>query len=399
MESIQKRLTAWAEETCQFYLPKAKELDMDFYTQSDLTLISGDQPVELIVVGINPGYGGHFQPRRFATSADLLRGNLLINEEGRPHARILEWRIMRVLRSILDYGNLGDLLADESRFVLTNATFFSTKRETGLNESRVREAQKASVEYTRKLIDAIRPRHIICLGGKNCTELLLGRKGTSPLLGGVVTLDYGQIGGIPAYGIDHTSACWSSEQMELVGKALERAFGIDSRPIDGREFLDKSQGIIAAFVKKRNDQDEVRQEARLRWHYIHASLRNYCKFYLGLEVAEEKRDWTRFAIADQEGKPVLLIAIVNQSDKYLGVRYLEKNHAKDESYETIFSWLSQTDKSFAPVLDDQGQVVWIGKMSLSKRLRDTDTFIRDTKELLRKIAEGLSVIAQTGICH
>lgn len=53
MEEIQKELEDWAKKAYDFYYPKAKELDMDFYTQSNLRLISEDEPVHLMVIGIN----------------------------------------------------------------------------------------------------------------------------------------------------------------------------------------------------------------------------------------------------------------------------------------------------------------------------------------------------------
>ncbi len=39
-DKIQSKLKKWAKGAYDFYYPKAKELDMDFYTQSDLTVIS-----------------------------------------------------------------------------------------------------------------------------------------------------------------------------------------------------------------------------------------------------------------------------------------------------------------------------------------------------------------------
>lgn len=53
--NIQEKLRAWAEEAYIFYSEKARNLDIDFYTQSDLTLLTDDKPVELMVVGINSG--------------------------------------------------------------------------------------------------------------------------------------------------------------------------------------------------------------------------------------------------------------------------------------------------------------------------------------------------------
>ncbi len=36
---------------------------MDYYTQSDLSLITDRNPVNLMVIGINPGYGGKYHLR------------------------------------------------------------------------------------------------------------------------------------------------------------------------------------------------------------------------------------------------------------------------------------------------------------------------------------------------
>lgn len=55
--NIQEKLRLWAEEAYEFYSKEARVLDLDFYTQSDLTQLTDDKPVELMVIGINPGYG------------------------------------------------------------------------------------------------------------------------------------------------------------------------------------------------------------------------------------------------------------------------------------------------------------------------------------------------------
>lgn len=388
--NIQEKLRLWAEEAYEFYSKEARVLDLDFYTQSDLTQLTDDKPVELMVIGINPGYGGHYQKDRFAKPEDLLHGNCNFKKEGASHLNIFEWRIVRRLRSILDYGYLGDLMKDEIRFVLTNATFFSTHKETGLNGLKVKEAQNASIEYTKRLIDIIRPKHIICLGGKNCMKLLLDS--TNPLLGDVVKLDYGVINIIPTYGIEHTSSSWSIEQMELVGKALGRAFKLDNEPIDYREFYAKSKDILESFIKKRNDRDEIKHEITLRWEYIYANLCNYCKFNIGLEVYEKKENIERFSIADQQGNPVLLITISNQSEKQIGVRSLKNNQPKDEFFDAISSALMDIDKSFKPMINNQGNVTWIGCLNIASRLKDTDAFINETKSILDKAIERMRLI-------
>ena len=88
---------------------------------------------------------------------------------------------------------------------------------------------------------------------------------TNPLLADVVKLDYGEMSHIPTYGINHTSAFWSNEQMELAGKALGRAFDLDCVPLDNKSFYKESKDIIETFTKKRNNREEIKHEATLRW--------------------------------------------------------------------------------------------------------------------------------------
>ena len=112
MSNIEEKLKKWASEAYNFYRPKAEELNMDFYTQSDLSLLTDDKPVELMVIGINPGFGGNFKKDRFACSDDLLKGNIYKDENNQDVHNILNWKIIKDVRTILDYSGLGNLLDD-----------------------------------------------------------------------------------------------------------------------------------------------------------------------------------------------------------------------------------------------------------------------------------------------
>lgn len=378
-KEIQSKLEEWAEEAYSFYYPKAKELDVDFYTQSDLTLVSEKDPVRLMVIGINPGLGGRFQPNRFKQSRDLLRGNVCNGK----HVVIQEMQILKKLRSILEYSAHGELIDDEKTFVFTNATFFSTHDEQGLN-GKVREAQNDSIEYTKKLIEIIQPKHIICLGGKNCMKLLVHH--TQPLLSNIAKLEYGVIGNIPVYGINHTSSLWTMEEMELVGKALGKAFAIDSQPIDLDSWEITMREPIKVFIQKRNDREEIKLETDFRWQYIHTSLCNYCKYTLRLEESEKDKNWTRFFIKDSSGNNRLILALINQSNsKSIGIRYLVTNQSKDKDFETIVSILQSIDPLFKPTISTNDKVIWIGILNLNIRFKDTDGCINKTKHLLHEI--------------
>lgn len=384
MSEIQDKLKKWAEEAYDFYLPKARDLHLDFYTQSDLTCISDDKPVELMVIGINPGCGGDFKKGRFACSDDLLKGNV----NNGVHENIHEWKITKDVRTILDYASLGHLIDDESTFVLTNATFFSTHDEKGLS-GEIKQAQEDSVEYTKSLIKILHPRHIICLGGKSCINLIV--KDTTPLLQNLVKLDYGTFDGVPVYGINHTSYFWTAEQKELVGKSLGEAFAIDSEPINAVSFKSKVQYYIKVFEEKLNDRESIKLEPKLRWQYINVCLCNHCEHKLGMEIAEKKDNCTRFFIRNQEGEKILTLSIVNQSKekKYIGVRYLQENCPKSDNYEEILSKLEKID-DFKPSVNEEGNVIWIGYLNWFKRLKNTDCFIIEAKELLTDIVDRLS---------
>ncbi|MDY5858570.1 MAG: hypothetical protein SPK09_05015 [Porphyromonas sp.] len=385
-DKIQSKLEEWAEKAYSFYYPKAKELDMDFYTQSDLTLISEKEPVRLMVIGINPGLGGRFQANRFAQSRDILHGNVC---DGK-HVIIKEMQILKKLRSILEYSANGKLIDDERTFVFTNATFFSTHKENGLN-GRVKEAQNDSIEYTKKLIEIIQPKHIICLGGENCINLLV--RHTQPLLSNTAKLEYGVIGNIPVYGINHTSGCyWSTEEMELVGKALGKAFAIDSKPIDLDAWEISMREPIKIFIQKRNDKKEIKLETDLRWKYIYTSLCNYCKYTLHLEESEKKNDSTRFFVKDSDGENRFILALVNQkTNKSIGVRYLTTNQPKDKDFETIVSLLQSVDGLFKPTIKND-KVIWIGSLKLNVYSKDTDKYVSRTKHLLNEILCKLSEV-------
>jgi hypothetical protein len=194
---------------------------------------------------------------------------------------------------------LGELLDSESSFVFTNATFFSTHDEKGLAGENIKSAQLKSVKIYQGLDKEDSSRHIICLGGKNCTDLIV--EINKPLLSELVKLDFGKIDDIPVYGINHTSSFWSSEEMELIGKSLGLAFSIDQDDIDVTDFEKKMIVAIDRFQKRRNDRDNIKLEGRLRWQYIYACLNNFCEYQLHLEKAEYEHEWTRSFIKDSDG--------------------------------------------------------------------------------------------------
>lgn len=214
-----------------------------------------------------------------------------------------------------------------------------------------------------------------------------------PMLSNIVKLDYGTIGNIPVYGINHTSYFWTAEEKELVGKTLGVAFNIDAAPIEHKAFEKKTKAYIDAFKQKRNDRDNIRFESSLRWQYIYVSLWNHCMYQLGLDIHEKAKDetWTRFSVKNQDGTNILILSIINQAnDKSIGVRFLNQDSTQNDAA-SILASLQRVDAKF------KSMGSWIGKIDLSKSLSDTDTFIIETKKLLTNvIAEISNCTVETG---
>ena len=93
-EELQYGIVKWAEKTVREYheIASRKEVNLAYYTQSDLSLIS-EKP-ELMIVGINPGSGGTYKEQcenknwsyLYNNNQDqnhLLKGNYC-REEGKP---------------------------------------------------------------------------------------------------------------------------------------------------------------------------------------------------------------------------------------------------------------------------------------------------------------------------
>lgn len=292
--------------------------------------------------------------------------------------------IIKNLRAILkcsEDSSLSRLLDDESTFVFTNATFFSTRKEKEL-KGKIEDAQKESVKYTKMLINKVQPKHIICLGKDSCIKLLLDSY--SHLLNNLVKFEYGLFGKIPVYGINHTSGYfWSSEEKELIGKSLGVAFGMDAEPIDAKVFNKKVENYVEEFKEERNKKESIKLEPILRWQYIYVSLCNYCEYKLGLEIAEKKDDSTRFFIKNQGGENILILSVINQSTKSIGVRYPNRQSTGKDA-DSILATLQTINEKFK-----NGQS-WIGKLDL--RLKDTDSCIVETKAILTNIVRELSGI-------
>ena len=182
--NIQEELKKWAEESVKEYhsIASRKEVNIAYYTQSDLSILSGKP--ELMIVGINPGnpfgkptYTEQCNNKNWSYLSNnpldknhLLKGNYC-REKDKPSSweNHRKWGYWKGLKRCLSQTNLNAIIDDDSKIVVTNASFFSTKAADGISETLLIE----TIPYTLKLIKITKPKHLIFLSERKCFERLL----------------------------------------------------------------------------------------------------------------------------------------------------------------------------------------------------------------------------------
>ena len=234
MSYKENELLEWAARTAEAYHslavdPSHQDCNRAFYTQSDLRGLTA--PPELLILTINPyGKAGYKGRDGFPGQLDndgwqawglhgRMTGDVLI--KGNPSFGTREsWRMWRRLRNILGRGGVDYLLDDASRLVCTELIFFNTP-----NAKQIPKAAYALVPHTVELIDILRPKRILCVGAATCLPSL------RPYITGLTQIAQnvkgGQLNGIPFYAIPHTSARYTTEQLDIVGRTLGGQFTAD----------------------------------------------------------------------------------------------------------------------------------------------------------------------------
>ena len=169
---LQNLLEEWANKTAAAYDKLAREEDScnrSFYSQSDLTKLN--KSPELLILGINPadkynckydypidanGYKGQIQNENWGipngmTGERLLKGNPFEQNKSK-------WKIWAPIEKLFNLSGLSYML-EEGCYAYSNIILYATKE--------ARDIPSKALEllpYTFKLIDALSPRYIMCLG-------------------------------------------------------------------------------------------------------------------------------------------------------------------------------------------------------------------------------------------
>lgn len=174
--TMQKKLEEWAKKTVKAYdgIASQEDVNLAYYTQSPLSNIV-DNP-ELMIVGINPGSGGTYSDQRKNRNWKYLNKNQLdekhllegnyCQEEGKPTSweNHKKWNYWSSLKRCFSGTNLPTIIDDDSKVIITNASFFNTPKANEIGE----DLLKRTIPYTLELIQITNPKHLVFLSGEKC---------------------------------------------------------------------------------------------------------------------------------------------------------------------------------------------------------------------------------------
>lgn len=221
--NVHDRIIDWAQKTECAYKRIEESLPeggLPFYTQSNLSRINSD--VDLFLAGINPGSGGNFKQQENNSNwkylnenngSHIIKGNYCCNFWDNRNC----WPYWQRIKSYFRETIISSVLEDDSKFILSNASFFATKKADNIQETLLEK----TMPYTLELIAITNPKIIVFFSGKK----------SFPRIRKIVKehrfkytkiFDYiliGELDGHYCIGVPHPS-CWSSEQKKITRIAL-----------------------------------------------------------------------------------------------------------------------------------------------------------------------------------
>lgn len=365
-KTMKQELYEWADRTADFYHHKAKsdkKYDISFYTQSNLNDI--EQSPELLILAINPGSEGSYEGQISIKlwqewgvngrmdGATLLKGNPTWEKRN-------TWRFWQRLNNIFNRGGINDILQDKSRFVFSNLTLFATKKEKDLPNI-LDECTPKTIE----LIEILRPKHILCLGGEGCIKPLKdkGNFEIKPLLPHNL-LSFGKYNGIPVYSIRHTASrpAYTIEEMNLVGKCLKYLF--DNPNKDFSE--DEIKQVLAQEIQVITNKIEVPQ--RISEKFGEIGLSNF-----------EKGNSERYSLTED-----IMISVTKSEMGYVAIRHKDFSlmyNEKEYPHQAAIMDFLKGKMGY----DDNSHNAWLAVKHFSN-------YGYTTEEIIAKIVEEVKVI-------
>ena len=381
--NIQVKLQAWAKETVAAYhqIASRKEVNKAYYTQSDLSLIS-EEP-ELMIVGINPGSGGTYDEqcknenwsylsKNPLDKNHLLKGNYC-REKGKPSSweNHRKWGYWNGLKRCLSHTNMAAIMEDDSRIIITNASFFSTKKANEISDSLLIK----TIPFTLNLIDITAPKHLIFLSGKSCFERLHRLSKSSQL----IQFEYkhvcgniyvGKLNGKLCVGIPHPTYK-TNEELDLVASVIPFIFSVTNyEDIDVELICKESAKQVKEYEERIHNKKKQVKISDL------STLIEKVISECNLDAYDEKNH--RYKLNGKYG-----ITIADKEKGYIGIRHIK--------YDTK-GYSNTQDKEVLAIRDmlkgrgyNTSENAWIGK----KRFYQYGNNDKEIIESICKEIEGI----------
>lgn len=391
--NVQEEIVKWAEKTVKAYHQIAirDDVNLAYYTQSDLSKIL-EEP-ELMIVGINPGnpfgkptYTEQCNNKNWSYLSNnpldknhLLKGNYC-REKDKPSSwdNHKNWIYWTGLKTCLSQTELSATMDDDSKIIVTNASFFSTKKANGIGEALLKE----TIPYTLDLINITSPKHLIFLSGKKCFERLLNLSRTSENIQFEYKIVCGNIyvgvlNGKLCIGIPHP-AYKTNEELKLVASVIPYLISSDNY-----EHIDIA--LIQKECAKQIKEYEERIHNKKKQGEI-SNLNNLIEKVISecnIEAYEEKNH--RYKLNGKYG-----ITITDKGKGYIAIRHIDYDtKGYDNNQDKEVHKLKEMLKGRGY---NTSEKVWIGTKMFSQFGNNDNQIIegickeiKDLKEEIQKI--------------
>lgn len=369
---IQKDIKDWAEKTVKAYhnIAKREDVNIAYYTQSDLSLLA--ELPELMIVGINPGnpygitpYTEQCKNKNWSylynnplDKNHLWKGNYCKQEGGTSSwDNHRKWRYWSGLKKCLSHTTLSTVIDDDSKIIVTNASFFSTAKADGISESLLTE----TISYTLDLIHIAKPKNIFFLSGKKCFERLSRLSKSSKLF----QFEYKHVCGNIYVGVLNDKYCIgiphpaykTNEELNLVASVLP--FLINDSNYDGLKVGEIRKGC-AKQIKEYEDRIYNYKKSHNRQVNKQAKFLNLQRIVQqvisSINLTPYQLKNNRYKINEKYG-----ITITDSHGGYIGIRHINYDHKgyeihKEEEVLVVKEMLKERGYNI-------GEKAWIGTKS------------------------------------
>ena len=357
------------------------DVNIAYYTQSDLSLLTTSP--ELMIVGITPGSFASYSDQRrnenwsylYKNPLDenhLLKGNYC-HEKGKPSSwdNHRKWKYWSGLSHCLSKTYLLDTIDNDNKIIITNASFFSTKKANEISEELLIE----TIPQTLNLIKISNPKYLLFLSGKRCFE----RLNSISKLSGLINFEYrhvcgniyiGNLNGKLCIGIPHP-AYKTKEELNLVASVIPYLINVKGYDDIDVELINKEcSKQIEANRERINNHNKTSGSINKNQIVIQVISRLKTIFDENSLVEKQEPKLYRFKLNDE-----LILTITSKEQGYIAIRGKEINDDLINKYSQMLK-----DLGFSPYKN-----VWLGKKNFK-------AFGNSVEDVVNSIVDAVTII-------